>query len=97
MCSPFPSTLPRCRALCARQLKQREESEEKKALEREKQRQAEEERRRIEEEKKAAAEAAAAQKRAENEKEVAHWKWESLHWLRRCGKWSNHKRKVEAR
>ena len=68
MCSPFPSTLPRCRALCARQLKQREESEEKKALEREKQRQAEEERRRIEEEKKAAAEAAAAQKRAENEK-----------------------------
>ena len=68
MCSPFPSTLPRCRAFCARQLKQREESEEKKALEREKQRQAEEERRRIEEEKKAAAEAAAAQKRAENEK-----------------------------
>ncbi len=38
-----------------------------------------------------------AAKRAENEKEVAHWKWESLHWLRRCGKWSNHKRKVEAR
>ena len=36
-------------------------------------------------------------KRAENERELAHWKWESLHWLRRCGKWSNHKRKVEAR
>ena len=38
-----------------------------------------------------------AAKRAENDKELAHWKWESLHWLRRCGKWSNHKRKVEAR
>ena len=38
-----------------------------------------------------------ASKRAENEKELKHWKWESLHWLRRCGKWSNHKRKVEAR
>jgi len=37
-----------------------------------------------------------AARRAENEKELAHWKWESLHWLRRCGKWSNHKRKVEA-
>ncbi len=38
-----------------------------------------------------------ASKRAEKEKELKHWKWESLHWLRRCGKWSNHKRKVEAR
>jgi len=38
-----------------------------------------------------------AAKRAEKEQELAHWKWESLHWLRRCGKWSNHKRKVEAR
>jgi hypothetical protein len=38
-----------------------------------------------------------ASRRAENEKDLAHWKWESLHWLRRCGKWSNHKRKVEAR
>lgn len=38
-----------------------------------------------------------AAKRAQNEEEAAHWKWESLHWLRRCGKWSNHKRKVEAR
>lgn len=38
-----------------------------------------------------------AAKRAENEKDLAHWKWESLHWLRRCGKWSNHKRRVEAR
>lgn len=38
-----------------------------------------------------------AAKRGENDKELAHWKWESLHWLRRCGKWSNHKRKVEAR
>lgn len=36
-------------------------------------------------------------KREEDEKTLAHWKWESLHWLRRCGKWSNHKRKVEAR
>ena len=38
-----------------------------------------------------------ASKRAEKEKELKHWKWESLHWLRRCGKWSNHKRKVESR
>jgi hypothetical protein len=38
-----------------------------------------------------------AARRVENEKEFAHWKWESLHWLRRCGKWSNHKRKVDAR
>ena len=38
-----------------------------------------------------------AARRAENEKKLAHWEWESLHWLRRCGKWSNHKRKVEAR
>jgi hypothetical protein len=38
-----------------------------------------------------------AAKRGENDKQLAHWKWESLHWLRRCGKWSNHKRKVEAR
>ena len=38
-----------------------------------------------------------AAKREENDKELAHWKWESLHWLRRCGKWSNHKRRVEAR
>jgi len=38
-----------------------------------------------------------ASKRAENEKELKHWKWESIHWLRRCGKWSNHKRKVESR
>jgi len=38
-----------------------------------------------------------AAKREEKEKELAHWKWESLHWLRRCGKWSNHKRKVESR
>ena len=38
-----------------------------------------------------------AAKRAEKDDELAHWKWESLHWLRRCGKWSNHKRKVEAR
>ena len=38
-----------------------------------------------------------AARREEDEKSLAHWKWESLHWLRRCGKWSNHKRKVEAR
>ncbi len=38
-----------------------------------------------------------AARRAEDEKNLAHWKWESLHWLRRCGKWSNHKRKVESR
>jgi len=38
-----------------------------------------------------------ASRRAENERELKHWKWESLHWLRRCGKWSNHKRKVESR
>jgi len=38
-----------------------------------------------------------ASRRAENEQDLAHWKWESLHWLRRCGKWSNHKRKVESR
>ena len=38
-----------------------------------------------------------AARRAEAEEDLAHWKWESLHWLRRCGKWSNHKRKVEAR
>ena len=38
-----------------------------------------------------------AARRAENDEKLAHWKWESLHWLRRCGKWSNHKRKVEAR
>ena len=37
-----------------------------------------------------------AARRAENENELTHWKWESLHWLRRCGKWSNHKRKVDA-
>jgi hypothetical protein len=36
-------------------------------------------------------------RREEDERNFAHWKWESLHWLRRCGKWSNHKRKVEAR
>jgi hypothetical protein len=38
-----------------------------------------------------------AARRSEDEKNLAHWKWESLHWLRRCGKWSNHKRKVESR
>ena len=38
-----------------------------------------------------------AARRAGNEKELGHWKWESLHWLRRCGKWSNQKRKVESR
>lgn len=38
-----------------------------------------------------------AARRAQDDKNLAHWKWESLHWLRRCGKWSNHKRKVEAR
>jgi hypothetical protein len=38
-----------------------------------------------------------ASRRAENEKDFAHWKWESLHWLRRCGKWSNQRRKVESR
>ena len=38
-----------------------------------------------------------AARRAEKDEELAHWKWESLHWLRRCGKWSNHKRKVESR
>ncbi len=38
-----------------------------------------------------------AARRAENAQDLAHWKWESLHWLRRCGKWSNHRRKVEAR
>ena len=38
-----------------------------------------------------------AARKADNDKEFAHWKWESLHWLRRCGKWSNHKRKVESR
>jgi hypothetical protein len=38
-----------------------------------------------------------AARRVEDEETLAHWKWESLHWLRRCGKWSNHKRKVEAR
>jgi hypothetical protein len=38
-----------------------------------------------------------AARRAQDDKNLAHWKWESLHWLRRCGKWSNHKRKVESR
>jgi hypothetical protein len=38
-----------------------------------------------------------ASRRAGNDKDLAHWKWESLHWLRRCGKWSNQKRKVESR
>ena len=38
-----------------------------------------------------------AARRGEKDKDLVHWKWESLHWLRRCGKWSNHKRKVEAR
>lgn len=38
-----------------------------------------------------------AARREEDDKSLAHWKWESLHWLRRCGKWSNHKRKVESR
>ena len=38
-----------------------------------------------------------AARREGNEKKLGHWKWESLHWLRRCGKWSNHKRKVESR
>ena len=38
-----------------------------------------------------------AARRAEDEKKLGHWKWESLHWLGRCGKWSNHKRKVESR
>lgn len=38
-----------------------------------------------------------AARREEDDKSLVHWKWESLHWLRRCGKWSNHKRKVEAR
>jgi hypothetical protein len=37
-----------------------------------------------------------AARRAEKDEELAHGKWESLHWLRRCGKWSNHKRKVES-
>jgi hypothetical protein len=36
-------------------------------------------------------------RREEDDKSLVPWKWESLHWLRRCGKWSNHKRKVEAR
>ena len=38
-----------------------------------------------------------AARRSEDDEGLAHWKWESLHWLRRCGKWSNHKRRVEAR
>ena len=38
-----------------------------------------------------------AARRADDEKNLGHWKWESLHWLRRCGKWSNQKRKVESR
>jgi hypothetical protein len=38
-----------------------------------------------------------AARRVEDEKKLRHWKWESLHWLGRCGKWSNHKRKVESR
>ena len=38
-----------------------------------------------------------AARRSEDDEGLAHWKWESLHWLRRCGKWSNHKRKVESR
>ncbi|MDX1433261.1 MAG: hypothetical protein R3286_12520 [Gammaproteobacteria bacterium] len=38
-----------------------------------------------------------AARKQENEQDLAHWKWESIHWLRRCGKWSNHRRKVEAR
>lgn len=38
-----------------------------------------------------------AARRADDEKNLGHWKWESLHWLRRCGKWSNRKRKVESR
>ncbi|NIM71712.1 MAG: hypothetical protein GTO67_03575 [Gammaproteobacteria bacterium] len=38
-----------------------------------------------------------AARRSEDDNGLAHWKWESLHWLRRCGKWSNHKRKVESR
>ena len=36
-------------------------------------------------------------RREQDDKSLAHWKWESLHWLRRCGKWSNHKRRVESR
>jgi hypothetical protein len=38
-----------------------------------------------------------AAKRGEDGESLAQWKWESLHWLRRCGKWSNAKRKVSAR
>ena len=38
-----------------------------------------------------------AAKRSEDDKTLGHWKWESLHWLRRCGKWSNAKRRVSAR
>lgn len=38
-----------------------------------------------------------AARRADDEKNLGHWKWESLHWLRRCGKWSNQKRKVASR
>lgn len=38
-----------------------------------------------------------AARKQDDEKDLAHWKWESIHWLRRCGKWSNHRRKVEAR
>ena len=38
-----------------------------------------------------------AARRAGNEKILGHWKWESLHWLRRCGKWSNQRRRVESR
>ena len=37
-----------------------------------------------------------AARREHEEKELAQWEWESLHWLRRCGKWSNARRRVEA-
>jgi len=37
-----------------------------------------------------------AARREHDEKELRQWEWESLHWLRRCGKWSNARRRVEA-
>lgn len=38
-----------------------------------------------------------AARREHDDESRAQWEWESLHWLRRCGKWSNHRRKVSAR
>ena len=38
-----------------------------------------------------------AARREEDNKSPNHWTWESLHWLRRCGTCSHHKRRVDSR